>query len=239
MIDLTEYEKQEQHSEEWFLARRGKITASQVANIIGKGRGTEFSKTGMTYIEDCASELFVPRDIWTSYLDEFNKPSRAKQRGTENEDNARQAYIKAMCMEPEQMKQVGFIPWPEDKLVGGSPDGCVPDENVVIEIKCPYTLRAHMEHLAYRCPDDLKKDNPGYYWQCIMNMMLTDAGACDFISYHPWFGTQAQLKVLRIPRNDDDEMLLQSRLLKATALYREMAVNVQETHKIIINYADI
>ena len=49
MIDLTEYEKQEQHSEEWFLARRGKITASQVANIIGKGRGTEFSKTGSSY----------------------------------------------------------------------------------------------------------------------------------------------------------------------------------------------
>lgn len=236
MIDLTEYEKQEQHSEEWFLARRGKITASQVANIIGKGRGAEFSKTGMSYIEDCASELFVPKNIWTSYLDEFNRPSKAMQWGTDNEDNARQRYVEEMGLADEQMRQVGFIPWSEDKLVGGSPDGCVPDENVVIEIKCPYTLRAHLEHLAYRCPADLKADNPQYYWQCVMNMMLTDAGACDFISYHPWFGKESQLKVLRIPRNDEDEDLLHSRLLKATAVYRELATRVMEAKKTILTY---
>jgi hypothetical protein len=80
-------------------------------------------------------------------------------------------------------------------MAGCSLDGHVNDFEGVVEAKCPKEA-THFEYLKTRqVPTE-------YRWQCIHSMWVTGAKWCDFVSYSPFFPTNAQYLCVRLERNE-------------------------------------
>ena len=252
-----------QRTKEWAINRLGKITASEIYVLTKdrkvpmtdeelaefkaanpKSRVTTktvpFSDATFTYLNRKVGENNMP--LWSKdvvsqnmieeYIEQHDVTNRAMQWGTDIEPMAREKYAERMGYE---VFEVGFTPYPEyPNLAGGSPDGVIREEKGIIEIKCPYTLEKHLEHFLYTKPEDLKENNEQYYWQCVMNMLVTDTDFCDFVSYCPYLSASKQLKVLRIRRKDDEITLLTARIGLAVEYIRETLKKLSETPQIIL-----
>jgi putative phage-type endonuclease len=157
-----------QRTEEWFAARRGKVTASRVIDILpGKSGYTAARKNYM-------AELLCERLTGVSAESYQNA---AMQWGTDTEPMARSVYE---AVTGRMVKEVGFIPHPYIADFGASPDGVVGDcaMDICIEIKCPNTA-THLQTLTTG-EIDYK-----YIVQMHAAMMCTGRWGCDFISYDP------------------------------------------------------
>ena len=177
----------EQGTQEWFSARLGKVTGSCFQKVLS-GR-----QTAATYKMELVSERLTgqsPPQV----------SSKAMAWGHEHEDKARIAYSLFLLDKDDdrasQIKQVGFVDHPEVDGAGCSPDGLVGDDGV-IEIKCPYTHKNHLRTLMTR---EVPKE---YVAQCQGAMWVLGKSYCDFISYHPHFGSSMELCVLRLERSDE------------------------------------
>lgn len=114
----------EQRSTEWFEARLGCITGSNMSKVI-----TASGKPS-TQIDTHINELIAQRLI--GEIPQQDEPNFWMQRGTELEPQARMFYELAQDVE---VKEVGFCK--HDILnCGVSPDGLVGDDGG-LEIKCP------------------------------------------------------------------------------------------------------
>ncbi len=115
----------EQRTAEWFQARLGKVTASNVYNILSKtAKGLPTSK-----YEDYKTKLMTERlieGISQSYT------TQAMQWGIEHEENALREYE---FIYDTEVTRYGFIPHPKMKMAGASPDGFI-GEDGLIEVKC-------------------------------------------------------------------------------------------------------
>jgi exodeoxyribonuclease (lambda-induced) len=252
----------DQRTKEWFIARLGKITASEVANLMKehkepmteeelaewkktnpKSRVTTktvpFSDASYTYLNGKVMENYLPirsKDITSiniveEYIEQHAFSNRATEWGVLMEDSARGRYAEEMGYE---IIQVGFVPYTKfPNLAGGSPDGMIREEKGGIEIKCPFTLEKHLQHLLYTTPEDLKENEPEYYWQVYMNMLVTECDFWDFISYNPYVSRSKQLKVLRIKRNEEEIKLLEERLSLAVDYIREQMNKIDKIQTII------
>lgn len=230
-----------QRTQEWFLQRKGKITASECYVLLNnskvamteeelkawkeanpKSRVTTkevpFSTGTYSYIDEKIAELFMPDNAYLEYLDMCKYETKAMQWGTFWEEEARNRYSTEMGYD---ISDAPFIPLKGyDKFAGGSPDGINKDENGIIEIKCPFNPATHLKYLLFEKSEDLLEENEQYYVQCQYNMMCvelekgTPIDFCDFISFDSRTSRSKQLKVLRIPK--DDEM--QKKLMERTAL---------------------
>ena len=101
----------EQRSEEWFNARKLKMTASKAAAIGNCGAGLK------TYIRELCYDYFA--FPYEKYINE------AMERGQELEDEARAIYELEKGVE---VKQVGLVLY--NDYVACSPDGFVGDEGL-------------------------------------------------------------------------------------------------------------
>ena len=252
----------EQRTTEWMLARLGKITASEVSNLMKehkepmteeelaafkaanpKSRVTTktvpFSDASYTYLNGKVMENYLPlgssdvrsRNIVEEYIEQHSFSNRATEWGVMMEDSARDRYSETMGYE---VLQVGFVPYEKyPNLAGASPDGMVREERGGLEIKCPFTLEKHLQHLLYEKPDDLKENEPEYYWQCYMNMLVTDCLFWDFVSFNPYVSRSKQLKVLRIPRDENEISLLAERIYLAVEYIRLQMDKINNMEMII------
>jgi predicted phage-related endonuclease len=175
-----------QGTEEWRRARLGKVTSSRFAEVMTGGAG----KTAHSYMLDLIGERLTgepSEELRNKYVDW----------GHEHEASARAAY--AWQLEPGSgvVTQVGFVPHPDlPEDVGGSPDGLVGDDGLM-EIKCPYTLKAHLQTL-------LSGEVPSeYFWQCQGNLWVTGRKWLDYVSFHPRLPEHLQLCVIRVERDED------------------------------------
>ena len=150
-----------QGSEEWFLARVGKVTASRFSDVLAKGQG----KTRLSYMKRLRAEVLtgLPADTYSNSYMEWGK---------ENEAAARQEYANESGNE---IVQVGFVVLNE--WVGGSPDGLVGDDGA-IEIKCPKS-ETHLDYI------EANEILTGYYAQIQGVLWITGREWCDFVSYDP------------------------------------------------------
>lgn len=253
----------EQRSNEWFKARLGKITASEVSVLMRdrkepmtdeelaewkaknpKSRVTTkvvpFSDATFTYLNGKVMENYLPltsedirsKNLVEEYIEQHSFSNRATEWGTLMEDSARLRYSEVMGCE---VITVGFEPYKEfPNLAGASPDGMIREERGGIEIKCPFTLEKHLQHLLYEKPEDLKKNEPEYYWQCYMNMLVTGCDFWDFVSFNPYISRSKQLKVLRINRDETEIALLEERLALAVEYIREQMNKINHIEPIII-----
>lgn len=171
-----------QGTDEWHDARRGKVTASRVADVVAK------TKSGWAASrKNYEAELIAERLTGTT-AESFS--NAAMQWGTETEPEARSAYA---FMFDAIVEEVGFVDHPRIAMSGASPDGLVGEDGLA-EIKCPNTA-THLDTL-------LRGVVPGkYLTQMQWQMACTGRQWCDFVSYDPRLPARLQLFTKRIDRD--------------------------------------
>lgn len=173
----------DQGGEEWKAARRGRVTASRVADVIAKTK-TGWGASRANYM----AELLIERLTGVTAESYTNA---AMQWGTETEPQARNAYA---FMRDADVTEVGFVVHPKIEQSGASPDGLIGDDGL-LEIKCP-TSATHVETL-------LGGTVPGkYVTQIQWQLACTGRDWCDFVSFDPRLPEEMQLFVARIERDD-------------------------------------
>lgn len=252
----------EQRTKEWFRARLGKITASEIYVLMKdkkvpmseeelaeakaanpKSRVTTkvvpFSDMTETYLNRKVMENYLPLNSKSiesinavdEYIEEHTETNKAMRYGTFWEDTARNRYAETMGYE---VLQVGFVPYDcFPNLVGASPDGMIRQENGGCEIKCPYTVEKHYQHMMYETSNDLKENDPQYYWQIMTCMLVTGCDFWDFVSFNPYMSKSKQLKVLRIQRNEEELKKLKTRIELAVAWMQTAMAQLDKIEKII------
>lgn len=217
---------QEQRTLEWYRARLGYITGSQVGSLMKSGRTKDkvFSDTALTYLYQLAGERSLNPEIvkddnmFTFYLEQTTSQSKAMRFGTEQEENARAMYVDITGRE---VKEVGLCHHPQIKYLASSPDGITADGDVMgcVEIKCP-TLSTYSKYVAeIHDNESLKKVNPDYYYQCQNHMACTEAQFCDFIVCCPF--VENPIHIVRIQRDEDAIALIMERVELAEQIIEE------------------
>lgn len=217
---------QEQRTLEWYRARLGRITGSQVGALMKSGRTKDkiFSDTALTYLYQLAGErslnpeMINDDDMFSFYIEQTSSQSKAMRFGTEQEENARAMYI---SITGHDVREVGLCHHPQIKYLASSPDGMTTDDNQIgcVEIKCP-TLSTFSKYVAeIHDNESLKKVNSDYYYQCQSHMACTDAVFCDFVVYCPF--VENPIHIVRITRDDEAIALIIERVELAEQIIEE------------------
>jgi putative phage-type endonuclease len=173
----------EQRTEEWYIARAGKVTASRVADVIARTK-TGYGASRATYM----AELVIER-ITGQPVEKFSSP--AMQWGTEKEPEALSAYqVETGAL----VEQVGVVLHPDIPGSGASPDGLISTDGL-IEIKSPNSA-THLDTLLQQ------KIPSRYQTQMLWQMACTGRAWCDFVSFDPRMPDHLKLFVQRFNRDD-------------------------------------
>jgi len=173
-----------QGTPQWFAARLGRVTASRVADVVGRTRaGWGAARAG--YMSQLLAERLTGStgDGWVS---------PAMQWGIDREPDARLAY---QFRHDTDVADAGFVPHPRVPMSGASPDGFVGDDGLV-EFKCPTTATHLNTLLVQEVPDR-------HQLQILWQLACTGRDWCDYVSYDPRLPEGASLFVARVTRDDD------------------------------------
>ena len=215
----------EQHSIEWYKARLGNITGSQVGRLMKKGRSAYFGDDAMSYIYQLAAERAMSESIlnddvaFEEYIQSVSVETKAMRFGTEMESVARDMYCKSNAVE---CVKVGLCSSFDIKHFASSPDGLVEsfDGKIAMEIKCP-TQSVFMRYFDSIWDNEtLKKVKPEYYYQCMAHMMCTGAIRTDFIIYNPF--QALPMKVVPILPDDEEFNAMRERIEEANVTIEEI-----------------
>lgn len=182
--EIVDPKKVEQGSALWKQIRLGHVTASNLADVMAKGKSGEAITRRKYKIKLVAERL-------TGQGQDFYS-NAAMEWGTEQEPYARMAYEVAR---ETLVDKTGFWHHPTIEWLGVSPDGLVGDDGLV-EIKCPNTTT----HLDYIFDDKVPTD---YYKQIQGQLWVTGRDWCDFVSYDPRLPEKNQLFIKRCPRDEE------------------------------------
>lgn len=174
----------EQRTEEWFAERRGKVTASRIADVMARTK-TGYGASRANYMAQLVAERLTGTTA-ESYT------NAAMQWGIDNEAAARENYS---AYAGKDVEEVGFIIHPEIADSGASPDGLVGTDGMV-EIKCPNTA-THIQTLL------TQKIDRRYLLQMQWQMACAERVWCDFVSYDPRMPARMQFWCQRVERDDD------------------------------------
>ena len=175
-----------QGSDEWFAARRGKITASRLNDLMKK---TKYGES--TYKTRLRTELAIERITGKSASNVVM--NQAMHDGIEREPEARSLFE---AITGKEVALCGSFDHPEIVNTSASPDGLLRGENAILEIKCP-TAVTHVKNLM---ADGMDKR---YLYQVAWQMACTESSHGYFVSYHPDFPKELRLKWVRVERDDD------------------------------------
>ena len=194
------YYEVEQRSDEWFQAKRGKMSASNADTILANGKGLE------TYIYSLMAEYY-------SKGEKVHYTNADIERGILLEPEAK---IEFQFYTGLDIKEVGYVEFNEYILV--SPDGLIGDDGL-IEIKCPNDSI----YFKLLLSNNIK---PEYIAQMQMQMYVTDRQYCYFVSYNPNFEKSLYIKKI----NRDEEMIdkLKKGLERGTELIKEIKENFRK-----------
>ncbi|XP_033725553.1 uncharacterized protein LOC117315463 [Pecten maximus] len=135
--------------------------------------------------------------------------------GQKFEHEAKVRYEKECAV---SVKDCGIFVCKEHPFLGASPDGVV-DENLIVEIKCPYSSKnriisevtvPYLKIVNGNLVLDSKHD---YYHQVQGQLLCSQRSLCDFVVY-----TLSDMKVLRIKR---DEEFISRMVAKLTSFYNQ------------------
>ena len=168
----------------WFLARRGRLTASNFGSVLKAKRITP------SLVKRLLGEYDLSR-------------VKAVQWGVNNEEEAIKAFILKTGLE---VKETG-IWFHSSGILGASPDGII-DEETVLEVKCPYTERNQTIAEAVGSPTfclekcesghgyTLKKDH--VYWHQVQGeMYFSHRNFCYFVVW-----TTKDIAIVKIERDE-------------------------------------
>lgn len=174
-----------QGSPEWFAQRVGKVTASRLADVMAKGKGSAEAATRATYRAELVAERLTGRAA-----EGFT--NAAMKWGTDCEPLARAAYEAEFGL---LVAETGMVTHPRIPMSGASPDGLVLADGL-LEIKCPET-KAHIDTMLSGAAPS--KYTPQMQWQ----MACTGRAWCDFVSFDPRMPDDMQMFTCRVLRDDD------------------------------------
>lgn len=223
-----------QGTRDWYKARLGHITSSNVHFAMKAGKATKsnpnpevFSDTAKGYLYQVASERNLRKDYiedemkFDEYLYRTEKTNKAIRYGHEYEDTARKVYEQVFKRE---VAEVGFILHKEIARFGDSPDGIVLDENGkpagLLEIKCPKPETFIKYKATIHNAEELKAEKPEYYWQCQSHCECNELPWCDFVVFDNM--QRNAFFCIRIERNDEDIALMKERVILANAFIDEL-----------------
>ena len=195
--DLEASTRLQSESQEWFTARRNRLTASNFGLVM---------KRKAPVNEKFLCNLFSDGPI----------SAAAIEHGNRNESRARDLYVRQRSPSLHT-HACGFVVNEQFMFLGASPDGkvCQDSQCGIIEIKCPYKARnmTVSEAVTTLQPDfmlddgmDLKKTH-NYYAQVQGQLMITGAPFCDFIVF-----TYKDLFVIRVLPDQDYMVTLLNKL---------------------------
>ena len=178
-----------QGSSTWFENRAGKVTASDVVNVLaflkrGDKKGGDTAARA-AYKAQLVSEILTHEPSMEGYLNSF------MSWGIENEPFARAAYE---IRTDQSVDTVGLVLHPTIERAAASPDGLVGADGLV-EIKCPKTET----HIGYMIAGVVPEQ---YEPQMMFQMACTGRAWCDFCSFDGRLPLRHQLFIKRLPRDE-------------------------------------
>jgi len=143
----------EQHSNEWFVERNKRITASSIGTVIKNTQSNTYKKLLCEKFEPSVVRKFrgSPATIW----------------GTMFEPVAREIYSQKNKV---NVMEYGLIPHQKYEFIGASPDG-VTDTGLLLEIKCPYS-----RNITNKIPKH-------YYEQVQHQLEVCDYNKCHYAEF--------------------------------------------------------
>lgn len=174
-----------QGSEEWKLARAGRVTASNVAKVLSRARDRK--SEGATRANYKAR---VIAEILTGRPQEDDFTSDDMEGGIENEPFARASYeVKTGVL----VETAPLVVHPRMERFSCSPDGLVGEDGMV-QFKCPKPAN----HIAYRLAGVVPSK---YEPQLVAELEVCERQWSDFVSYCPAFPAPLNLFVVRQRRS--------------------------------------
>lgn len=155
-----------QGSDEWHLARIGKLTASRCHDAVARTKNG-YSTSRYRLMDELVNERLTGQR-------QVIKQTAAMQWGLETEPLARQAYEHLLGVD---VYETGSVPHPLIEESSASPDGLVGDDGL-IEIKCPNTATMVSTVIKGEIPENYKT-------QMMWQLACTRRNWCDFVMYDP------------------------------------------------------
>ena len=146
-----------QHTPEWYNARSGRITASDVPAILGHNKYCT------------AEEVFRRKTYQTT--NKFNAVACAH--GHRYEAVAAKAYTAVTGIECVA-EDIGLVLHPTFEYFGASPDGVAKEHPILVEIKCPYRRKIEAGVIP-----------PHYIDQLEFQMAVTCLPIVHFVQFQP------------------------------------------------------
>lgn len=193
----------EQHSDDWYNIRLGKLTASNAKTIAVGGQGLD------TLCFELAAEILTRHR-----KDDYK--NAAMEQGNALEDNARTLFELETGFTVEQ---VGFVE--EDEYCGCSPDGFIQDRTSGVEIKCPQDNT----YARYLYDGEIK---PEYYAQMQMQMMLTGCDHWYYVVFNPNF--EKSIVIKKVDADAEYQQKLRAGIEKGKARIKEILQKIEQTH---------
>lgn len=198
----------QQRSNEWFLERNGKFTASEIHKLLGiKGLGL----TGQGYAFEKAAEIVFGRDEEESFV------SYDMQRGIELEPLAFEKFKDLKEFDFINVTNCSFFRY--GKNAGGSPDGMVGIDDC-LEIKCPKPNKFF--NLIEKGEVAIDKQ---YIAQMQMQMLASKSMKCYFFNYIIFNGVEMWHEIV-INRDEVMIELIKKRIDEAVKLRDEYVDNL-------------
>jgi putative phage-type endonuclease len=209
--DFPGLDKLVQGTDDWKLARCGKVTASRISDIMAKTKSGP-SASRATYMGELIAERLtgVPMETYKS---------GPMQCGTDTEPQARAAYE---FDTDQSVTEVGFVPHPRIAMAGCSPDGITGTDGAV-EIKAPLS-KTHIETLRRQAIP------PEHIPQMQFQMACTGCKWTDFVSFDPRLPLQMRLFVRRLRRDDIMIAEIEAEVQKFIAELDQAVAELRETY---------
>lgn len=167
------------------INRIGKFTSSEIWKLTKKDRsGKGFGQIALSYIEEKIYEKLLGRSLSTE------SDAKPLQWGKLNEAKCFELLgLEYTLTSDKTINHTKFDNW------SGSPDGV--KDGVVIDIKCPFTLKSFCQ--LNNCHDkdtliEFTQSGEAYYWQLVSNSILTNTNKAELIVYCPY---QSELNSIR------------------------------------------
>lgn len=235
-----------QGSDAWDEIRCGRFTASEIYKIMepskremtkeelyarpssGKGSSaklvydySKLSDGGLTYVKQKVAETLTGKQKPQSY-------AYPLVYGKETEAEAVEHFEKLTGLKTEV---IGFCPYTDH--AGGSPDRDIPEDDSILEIKCPWQSENQIDYLMLTDHYDLKRMYPAYYWQIQSNMLFANRTKGHFAAYDPRFmDDHLKMQMILVPANAQDHDLIRNQIALAV---KEKLSMINLFHKPILS----
>jgi hypothetical protein len=169
----------DQNSEEWLDLRRGRISGSDAAKLLVKGKGEQGFGVGALSLARKIAEEVVTGRVRQSFS------NKATDWGHEYEPEAIAYYeIESLT----KVQRVGYVE--KDQWRGVSPDGLITEVPIYLEYKC-----LPVDHIAIV---ESNEPDPEHVKQVQWGLWCTQYPAAHLVYYHPWYPKKTRMKVFRI-----------------------------------------